>query len=139
MCCDLEDGGGRVLSGCRAAVPAIGAGALAPHPANLPAAGLGWLFGPRLFSVSGLQDMATTIEAEDAFDLADLPAVRCPTLLVGGGRDRFYDQSLFVKTADLIPGCKLKLHPRRGHLTVLSDPRAVAQIRGFLSHNGSRP
>lgn len=129
----------RVRAGAVRQALAIGAGALAPRPVRLPAAGLGWLLGPRLFSVSGLQDMATTIEAEDAFDLANLPVVRCPTLLVGGGRDRFYDQSLFVETADLIPGCKLKLHPRRGHITVLNDPRAVAQIRGFLSHNGSRP
>jgi homoserine acetyltransferase len=83
--------------------------------------------------------MATTIEAEDEFDLARLATVRAPTLLVGGGRDRFYDQELFARTADLIPGCVLEMHPQRGHVTVLSDPRAVAQIRGFLNHEMARP
>jgi pimeloyl-ACP methyl ester carboxylesterase len=74
-----------------------------------------------------------TIEAEDEFDLAHVPTVRAPTLLVGGGRDRFYDDELFARTADLIPGCVLEMHPRRGHITVLSDPHAVAQIRRFLN------
>jgi pimeloyl-ACP methyl ester carboxylesterase len=86
------------------------------------------------FSKSGLQDMATTIEAEDEFDLARLPKVLAPTLLVGGGRDRFYDRELFEPTARLIPGCVLEMHPEGGHITVLSDPHVVAQILGFLSH-----
>jgi pimeloyl-ACP methyl ester carboxylesterase len=71
--------------------------------------------------------MATTIEAEDEFDLARLPRVRAPTLLVGGGRDRFYDRELFEQTAELIPRCVLKLYPRRGHVTVVSDRRAVGR------------
>ena len=78
--------------------------------------------------------MATTIEAEDEFDLARLQTVQAPTVLVGGGRDRFYDRELFEQTARLIPGSVLEIHPDRGHITVLSDPRAVAQIRGFLSY-----
>jgi pimeloyl-ACP methyl ester carboxylesterase len=112
---------------------AVMAGALAPPALRMPAACLGWLLATRLFSRSGLQDMATTIEAEDEFDLARLATVRAPTLLVGGGRDRFYDEELFAQTARLIPGCVLEIHPKRGHITVLSDPRAVAQIRGFLN------
>jgi pimeloyl-ACP methyl ester carboxylesterase len=123
----------RVRAGATRQAGAVMAGALAPPALRLPAASLGWLLAPRLFSEGGLQDMATTIEAEDEFDLARLPTVRAPTLLVGGGRDRFYDAELFEQTAGLIPGCVLELHPRRGHITVLSDPRAVAQIRGFLS------
>src|SRR6202044_1954333 len=108
-------------------------GELVPPALRLPAACLGWLLAPGLFSESGLHDMAPTIEAEDEFDLARLPTVRAPTLLVGGGRDRFYDRELFEQTARLIPGCLLEIHPKRGHITVLSDPRAVAQIRGFLN------
>ena len=125
----------RVRAGATRQAVAVGAGALAPSAVRLPAACLGWLLAPRLFSASGLQDMATTIEAEDEFDLARLPTVRAPTLLVGGGRDRFYDEALFEQTARLIPGCVLEMHPQRGHITVLSDPRAVAQIRGFLNHH----
>jgi len=128
----------RVRAGAVRQALAVGAGALAPRSVRLPAAGLGWLFGSCLFSPSGLQDMATTIEAEDAFDLARLPAVQSPTLLIGGGRDRFYNQSLFVETANLISGCTLEIRPRRGHITVLSEPRAVAQIRGFLNHASPR-
>ncbi len=125
----------RVRAGAPRQALAVGAGALAPRAARLPAAALGWLLGPRLFSPAGLQDMATTIEAEDTFDLAGLPTVRSPTLLVGAGRDRFYDQSLFSETAKLIPGCALEMHPARGHISVLNDPRAIAQIRGFLSQS----
>ena len=125
----------RVRGGATRQAAAVMAGALAPPPLRLPAACLGWLLAPRLFSESGLQDMATTIEAEDEFDLARLPTVRAPTLLVGGGRDRFYDRGLFEETTRLIPGCVLEMHPKRGHITVLSDPRAVAQLRGFLNHD----
>jgi pimeloyl-ACP methyl ester carboxylesterase len=127
----------RIAARVRAGAPrqgvAVMAGALAPPALRLPAACLGWLLAPRLVSERGWQDMATTIEAEDEFDLARLPTVRAPTLLVGGGRDRFYDRELFEQTARLIPGCVLEMHPERGHITVLSDSRAVAQIRDFLN------
>jgi pimeloyl-ACP methyl ester carboxylesterase len=123
----------RVRAGAPRQAGAVMAGALVPQALRLPAGCLGWLLAPRLFSQTGLQDMATTIEAEDEFDLARLATVRAPTLLVGGGRDRFYDATLFAQTARLIPGCVLEMHPERGHITVLSDPRAVAQVRGFLN------
>jgi pimeloyl-ACP methyl ester carboxylesterase len=125
----------RVRAGATRQAAAVGAAALAPPAVRLPAAWLAWLLAPRWFSECGLQDMVITIEAEDEFDLARLPTLRAPTLLVGGGRDRFYDQELFEQTARLIPGCLLEMHPKRGHITVLSDPRAVAQIRGFLGHD----
>jgi pimeloyl-ACP methyl ester carboxylesterase len=124
----------RVRAGATRQAAAVMAGALVPPVLRLPAGCLGWLFATRLFSESGLQDMATTMEAEDEFDLARLPTVRAPTLLVGGGRDRFYGGELFEETARLIPGCVLEMHRERGHITVLSDPRAIAQIRGFLNH-----
>lgn len=123
----------RVRAGAIRQATAVMAAALIPPALRLPAACLGWLSARRSFSQGGLLDMATTIEAEDEFDLARLVAVRAPTLLVGGGRDRFYDRELFEDTARLIPGCVLKMHPRRGHITVLSDPHAAAEIRGFLT------
>ncbi len=123
----------RVRAGATRQAVAVMAGALVPPTLRLPAGCIGWLLAPHLFSESGLQDMATTIEAEDEFDLARLATVRAPTLLVGGGRDRFYDEELFEETARLIPGSALEIYPKRGHITVLSDPRAVAQIRGFLN------
>jgi pimeloyl-ACP methyl ester carboxylesterase len=129
----------RVRAGASRQAAAVMAGALAPPALRLLAACLGWLLLSRWFSASGWRDMATTIEAEDEFDLARLPTVRAPTLLVGGGGDRFYDGELFEQTAQLIPGCVLEMHPKRGHITVLSDARAVAQIHGFLNHDRSSP
>jgi hypothetical protein len=41
-----------------------------------------------------LADMATTIEAEDAFDLATCGSpIRAPTLILAGSADRFYSRS----------------------------------------------
>jgi pimeloyl-ACP methyl ester carboxylesterase len=122
----------RLRGGATRQALAIMVGATAPPAGRVPAAVLGWLLAPLLLSAGGVEDLAVTIEAEDDFDLSRLPTVRAPTLLVGGGRDRFYDYDLFAETAALIPACRVEMHPRRGHITVLSDPRAVAQIRGFL-------
>lgn len=129
----------RLRAGATGQAMAIMAGGLPPPAFRLPAAVLGRVVGPRLFSPAGLQDMATTIEAEDEFDLARLPKVQAPTLLVGGGRDRFYDRELFEQTAELIPRCILKLHPKRGHITVVSDRRAVAEVLDFLSNGMPGP
>jgi pimeloyl-ACP methyl ester carboxylesterase len=93
--------------------------------------------GPRLFGAAELADMATTIEAEDGFDLADCPTVRSPTLLVAGAKDRFYYTELFEETAALIPGCRLSLHARLGHITVTGSPRAIAEVLGFLKSGRS--
>jgi pimeloyl-ACP methyl ester carboxylesterase len=94
-------------------------------------------FGPRLFAAADLQDLATTIEAEDGFDLAACGVVRSPTLLIAGAEDRFYERELFVETAALIPDCRLSLYPNRGHVTVTASPRAIAEATGFL--NAGRP
>ena len=95
-------------------------------------AAMAWL-GPRLYPHAGdLGDLAVTLEAEDAFDLRELAPIQAPTLIVGGGEDRFYPQSLFAETARLIPNATLAIYPRRGHITVLSDPEAQAVIIEFL-------
>ncbi len=95
--------------------------------------------GPRWFPNDDLCDMATTIEAEDGFDLTDCPTIASPTLLIAGGRDRFYDLAIFEETVALIPGCRLSLHPRRGHITVTSSPRTIAEALGFLSEQSRTP
>jgi pimeloyl-ACP methyl ester carboxylesterase len=97
------------------------------------AAAVAWTVGTRLFAAEGLSDMATTIEAEDEFDLAACPTVRSPTLLIAGGRDRFYEPELFDETARLIPGCRLSLQTERGHMTVTGTPRTIAEALGFLN------
>ncbi len=107
---------------------------LAPGPLQrLVGAGL-WTVGPLLFPHAGdLHDMVATIDAEDDFDVrARLGEVRAPTLVVGGARDRFYERELFVETAELIPGARLLLYPRRGHTTAVADPRFARDVRAFL-------
>lgn len=107
---------------------------LVPPRRGRAAAGatMAW-FGPRLYPHAGdLGDLAVILEAEDAFDLRELAPIQAPTLIVGGGQDRFYPQALFAETARLIPDATLAIYPRRGHITVVSDPDAQAVIIKFL-------
>jgi pimeloyl-ACP methyl ester carboxylesterase len=79
-------------------------------------------------------DLAATIEAEDGFDLATCPSpILAPTLIIAGGRDRYYSVALFEETAALIPNSQLKVYPKKGHLAVVSDGNARAHIEGFLA------
>jgi pimeloyl-ACP methyl ester carboxylesterase len=128
----------RVRAGAyRKAFAVLGADIAWPEPLKLFAAAGAYAVGPHLVSADGLRDMATMIEAEDGFDLADIPEITAPTLLVGGGRDRFYSHESYEQTARLIPGCHLSMHQHRGHVTVMWDARAVAQLRGFLGSLGT--
>lgn len=92
------------------------------------------LAAPLVGRVGDLADLATTIEAEDGFDLADCDGtIRAPTLIAAGSRDRFYPRQLLEETQRLIPGSVLLRIPRRGHLTVMTAPRLTATMRGFLT------
>ena len=81
-----------------------------------------------------MADLAATINAEDEFDLAkcDRP-IQAKTLIVAGARDRFYGAEAFRETEALIPDSRLLLLPKRGHISVARDRRAVAHIAGFLT------
>ena len=95
---------------------------------------LAWPFARRL---GDLSDLATTIEAEDGFDLARCEeTIPAPTLIVAGDRDRFYPGPLLDETRRLIPGSVLVKVPRRGHLTVMGDSRVVPAIRAHLQGEG---
>ncbi len=123
----------RVRAGApRRALAVLAAEAVPPLRGRYFAGALAWTIGTRLFRAEDLDDMATTIEAEDEFDLAACPVVRSATLLIAGGRDRFYERELFKETARLIPGCRLVLQPERGHMTVTANPRTIADVIGFL-------
>ena len=123
----------RVRAGAMRQAVAVFAADLAPtEPLEIPAALAGWLLGPRIFTPEDLRDTATMAEAEDQFDLSRLPRIEAPTLLVGGGRDRYYGSELFEQTAALIPECQLEVRPGLGHITVMWHPRALARIRLFL-------
>ena len=123
----------RVRAGAmREAVAVFAADLMPPGALELPAALAGWLAGPRMFADADLRDMAAMAEAEDAFDLEGLPEISARTLLVGGGRDRYYGPALFDQTVALIPGCRTEIRPGLGHITVLWHPRVLARIRVFL-------
>lgn len=116
---------GQALAALMLGVPS-GAGQALARPLAPLAAGLGRNLGD-------LDDLATTIEAEDGFDLASCGrGIEAPTLIVAGARDRFYPQPLVEETQRLIPGSVLELIPRRGHLTVMSSRSLAAGVRAHL-------
>jgi pimeloyl-ACP methyl ester carboxylesterase len=95
----------------------------------------GWamrVIGPRIYQGTGdLTDLEMTLRAEDDFDLAQLPPIAAPTIVIAGGRDRFYSQATIDETVALIPGARLSLYPKRGHVTLLSDRRAIGEAASF--------
>jgi len=124
----------------RQALAVMTAGLVPPRRGQLAAASLAWLAGPRLLAgEDDLADMATTIEAEDAFDLASCRnPIRAPTLILAGGADRFYSPELFAETARLIPDSRLRVFERRGHVTVTMHPEWSREIERFIAE-GPRP
>jgi pimeloyl-ACP methyl ester carboxylesterase len=112
----------------------IAAAGLAPPGLRALARAVGWAAASRAIPTGGAAaDLAATIEAEDSFDLAACEhAIQARTLIIGGGKDRFYGIDLFRETAALIPHSQLQMFPRRGHISVISDRRAQATIAGFL-------
>jgi pimeloyl-ACP methyl ester carboxylesterase len=90
--------------------------------------------GPRFYpSARDLADLIVTLAAEDAFDLAQLPTITAPTLIISGLLDRFYEPAIMHETARLIPGSRLSIYPTRGHVTVVSDRKANAEAIAFLA------
>jgi pimeloyl-ACP methyl ester carboxylesterase len=110
-------------------------GSLSPRGLRPLARSAGWLSARWVLPENpAVADLAATIEAEDEFDLAACARpIEADTLIVVGGRDRFYSRALFEETATLIPKSVLKLYARRGHITVTTDRRAQATIAGFLT------
>jgi pimeloyl-ACP methyl ester carboxylesterase len=119
----------------RRALAIAAAGLVPPRRGQSAAAAVGWLTAGRIVKDDGdWADLATTIEAEDDFDLTRCAApVRARTLIVGGVDDRFYSPGLFAETARLSPNSRLRLVESRGHITVLRDPDVRRDIAQFLS------
>jgi pimeloyl-ACP methyl ester carboxylesterase len=122
----------RVRAGADSQALALMAASIVPPRRGQLAAGLAARLLHRRLAPGGLADMATTIEAEDAFDLARCPPVRAPTLILAGRDDRFYAPELFAETAALIPGADLRVFAGRGHITVMRDPGFRAAFTAFL-------
>lgn len=118
----------------RQAIATLAAGLIPPRRGRLAVAAAALVTPHRLFAdAQGIDDMATTIEAEDAFDLTQCPPIQAPTLLLAGRNDRFYAPSLFQETADMVSGCRLHLFDKRGHITVMRDPAFRSETERFLS------
>jgi pimeloyl-ACP methyl ester carboxylesterase len=116
----------------RRAIVSVALAVLVPG-SEFPARFLAPLLAPLVGRVGDLSDLATTLEAEDAFDLAGCDGtIRAPTLIVAGSRDRFYPRRLLEETQQLIPGSVLHRIPRRGHLTVMTSSRLIPLMRAFL-------
>jgi pimeloyl-ACP methyl ester carboxylesterase len=115
---------------------AVSVAASEPAPAGLRhiASALAWVVARQVIpTAQAAADLAATIEAEDGFDLAACERpIEARTLIIGGGKDRFYGTDLFRETAALIPQSQLQVFPRRGHVSVTSDRRAQAMIAAFL-------
>jgi len=124
----------RVRRGADRRALAVLAASVVPPALGVPAALAGWLAGPAVArAAGGLDDLATTIEAEDAFDLAACPhPIRAPTLIVAGTRDEVYPPALLEETARLIPGSRLLLRAWRGHATAGAGPAFTRAVLAFL-------
>ena len=99
----------------------------------------GWLLEPAMrgrgHDGHSYDDMLIVIDAEDRFDLSDrLADIRCPVLVVGGGRDGFYSPDLFAKTADGVANGRLALYPGVGHVGVMRIKQLPGDVLDFLDH-----
>jgi pimeloyl-ACP methyl ester carboxylesterase len=105
------------------------------------AGGLLWLAGPLFIKRDwNPSDMVITIMAEDAFDLGGrLGEIATPTLVISGGRDRFYPPELFRETANGIPNARLILYEYRAHGGTFADWRFGRDVVAFLKADHLAP
>lgn len=127
----------RIRAGAtRRALAVMAAGLVPPRRGQLAAGILGYVLGPHLLGdAADLDEMATTIEAEDEFDLSSCPVIQAATLILAGREDRFYSPALFEETARLIPRSGLRLFDARGHVTVMQHPQFRRELSGFLTES----
>ncbi|MGD0654724.1 MAG: alpha/beta fold hydrolase [Thermoguttaceae bacterium] len=109
---------------------------------------------PRLFSADTLQNQPHLVEnirqiiistdprgiaaaargmARRADFTAELPRIRCPTLLIVGESDVITPAADMQEIAKSVPNAEFKIIPQAGHMAPLEQPEAVnAAIAGFL-------
>jgi pimeloyl-ACP methyl ester carboxylesterase len=106
--------------------------AMLPGPLRRPAGPLARLaVGPVV--PDDPTDVLVTLDAEDAFDVeADLPRVTAPTLVIGGGNDRFYAQELFQDTAAGVQDGRVHIFPGWGHLRASASAATAHLTLGFM-------
>jgi len=76
---------------------------------------------------------AAILAALRALRLQDRRQITCPTLLVGGGRDRLVSEASLKYYARAIPGARHEMLPAAGHIPMFECPAAFnALLRSFL-------
>jgi pimeloyl-ACP methyl ester carboxylesterase len=79
-------------------------------------------------------DMLATIDAEVAFDVTpQLNQIHAPTLLIAGAKDRAFPLDLIQATAAGIPGSRLIVYPRAGHVGTMINRHFGRDLAVFLS------
>jgi pimeloyl-ACP methyl ester carboxylesterase len=78
-------------------------------------------------------DLLATLDAEDAFDVADqLPRVMAPTLVIGGAKDGFYTRELFEATAAGVRDGRVHIFQGWGHARTSGSGATTHLTLGFL-------
>ena len=65
--------------------------------------------------------------------------ISAPTLVVGGGRDRFYPAELFRETARMMPNPHLVIYEDRAHGGTFADRRFGRDVIAFLKEEQQAP
>jgi pimeloyl-ACP methyl ester carboxylesterase len=95
--------------------------------------GVAGRLAPRIVVGHEDADLLVTLDAEDSFNVGSrIGAIAVPTLVTGGGNDRFYTAELISETAAKIPGAKLTIYRRAGHIGTQGNRRLVRDILAFL-------
>jgi len=77
---------------------------------------------------------AAIIAALEALRLQDLRPTACPTLVVGGGRDRLVSEASLRYSAAAIPGARVEILQDVGHIPMFECPSEFnALLRSFLA------
>lgn len=68
-----------------------------------------------------------------------LNEITAPVLVIVGGRDRAFPVDLVRETAAGIPGARLVIYPRCGHLGTMLHPRFGRDVSRFLNEPSPQP
>ena len=100
-----------------------------------PALWLASIFSVLLFGrPADPSDLVVTVEAEDRHEFKDrLAEISAPTLVVAGGKDPFYPETLYRETAKGIPKARLILYEAAGHL--VAGKRFQQDVLAFLKED----
>ena len=75
------------------------------------------------------RDLTGLLRSSRSVDVTPhLEAIRCPTLVVAAGEDRFIPQQRMERLADGIPDARLEVLEGAGHAVVVERPDALVDL-----------